>query len=172
MKAIFLDRDGVLNKLINRSGKLQAPYTLLEFELFSGVEEALRIIKFKGYLAVVVTNQPDVKRAWVSRESVELINNEILKRLPIDDIKICYHINEDQCSCRKPAPGMLIDAAKKWGIDLNLSYMVGDRYSDIAAGHVIGCQTILIGDVDSGNQGSFPSPDFRANSLIEAMKFI
>ncbi len=170
MKAIFLDRDGVLNKLITRNGKAQAPYALSEFELYPGVQEALDIIKKKGFLAIVVTNQPDVARGWVSKESVELINKEVIKRLPVDDIRICFHVNADKCLCRKPAPGMLLDAAKIWAIDLKESYMVGDRYSDIAAGSTAGCQTILVGAGDS--QGEFPSPNFRALSLIEAVAFI
>lgn len=169
-KAIFLDRDGVINKLIMRNGKKQAPYTLEEFALYPQVVEAVSIIKEAGYLVIVVTNQPDVARGWVSKESVELINNEILKLLPIDDIKICFHTNADNCQCRKPMPGMLLEAAIHWGIDLGKSFMVGDRYGDITAGHTAGCKTILIGTGDL--QGEHASPDYRADLLISAVKFI
>ncbi len=170
MKAIFLDRDGVINKLVIREGKAQAPYTLEEFELFPGVEAALKIIKEKGFLAIVVTNQPDVARGWVSKESVELINNEVKRRLPIDEIKICFHTNADHCQCRKPAPGMLIEAKKSWSINFEESFMIGDRYSDVAAGEKVGCKTILVGAGDL--QGDFPSPDFRVNSLFEAVELL
>lgn len=169
-KAIFLDRDGVLNKLISRSGKLQAPYTLSEFELFPGVVEALKLIKEKGYLAIVVTNQPDVSRGWVSMESVELVNDQIKRLLPVDDIKCCFHDNSAQCLCRKPLPGMLLEAASEWGIDLKKSFMIGDRFGDIKAGKSAGCFTVLIGEGDE--QKDHPSPDHRADSLINAMIFI
>lgn len=166
--AIFLDRDGVLNKLIMRNGKAQAPYTIDEFELYPGVIEALEIIKAKNYLAIVVTNQPDVSRGWVPLESVELINNKIRELLPIDDIKICFHENHHNCHCRKPLPGMLLDAAKEWNIDLISSFMIGDRFGDIGAGHKAGCKTILIGKGDE--QKNFPDPDYRADLLIDAIK--
>lgn len=169
-KAIFLDRDGVINKLVIRNGKAQAPYTLLEFDLYPGVEEAFQIISESDYLAIVVTNQPDVARGWVSHESVEMINNKILEMLPIDDIKVCFHTNSDQCLCRKPMPGMLLEAAKEWEIDLKNSFMIGDRYGDITAGVKAGCKTILVGAGD--NQGDHPNPDYRANSLLESVSII
>ena len=169
-KAIFLDRDGVINQLIIREGKAQAPYTLEEFALYPGVEEALVIIKASGYLAIIVTNQPDVARGWVKKESVELVNNKIRELLPVDDIKICYHTNSDNCLCRKPMPGMLLEAAREWEIDLKSSFMMGDRYGDISAGVRAGCKTVLIGKGDV--QGDHPSPDHKAELLIEAVKFI
>lgn len=169
-KAIFLDRDGVLNKLIIREGKAQAPYTADEFALFPGVEEALKVIKDAGYITIVVTNQPDVARGWVNKESVELINDMIRDLLPIDDIKICFHTNSDNCECRKPMPGMLKEAAREWDIDLTSSFMIGDRYGDISAGNRAGCRTILIGEGDA--KGDHPDPDFRADLLIDAVKYI
>lgn len=168
-KAIFLDRDGVINKLIIREGKAQAPYTLEEFALYPGVEEALKIIKEAGYLAIIVTNQPDVARGWVKKESVELVNSKIQELLPIDEIKICFHTNDDKCVCRKPLPGMLLEAAMTWDIDLKASFMVGDRYGDVSAGAKAGCKTVLIGAGDA--QGIHPSPDYRAELLIDAVKF-
>ena len=167
-KAVFLDRDGVLNKLILRDGKAQAPYSLEEFALFPGVIEALTIIKDAGYLAIVVTNQPDVARGWVKKENVELVNSKIKELLPIDDIRICYHTNSDNCLCRKPLPGMLTEAAELWDIDLKESWMVGDRYGDITAGHKAGCKTVLIGAGDT--QGDHSVPDFKAELLIDAVK--
>lgn len=168
-KAIFLDRDGVLNKLIIREGKAQAPYTLEEFELYQGVVEAVEKIKAAGFLAIVVTNQPDVARGWVARDSVDLINNKIKELLPVDDIKICFHVSADNCGCRKPLPGMLTEAAKEWDIDLKNSWMIGDRYGDISAGVNAGCKTILIGAGDAN--ADHPEPDFRAAYLIEAVSF-
>lgn len=169
-KAIFLDRDGVINKLVMRDGKGRAPYTLEDFDLFPRVEEALKKLKDLNFLTIVVTNQPDVARGWVNRESVELINNKVLELLPIDAIKICFHTNADNCQCRKPMPGMILEAALEWGVDLNQSFMIGDRYSDIAAGVSAGCSTILVGAGDE--QGPYPSPDYKVSSLIEGVSII
>lgn len=170
MKAIFLDRDGVLNKLIIRGGKAQAPYTREEFELLPGVELACQKLEEAGFLRIVVTNQPDVARGWVTIESVEMINAEIKKHLRIDDIVVCFHTNSDNCHCRKPLPGMLLAAAQKWEIDLSASYMIGDRYGDISAGVSAGCQTFLVGEGDV--QGIHPDPHHKVASLLEAATII
>lgn len=169
-KAVFLDRDGVINKLITRDGKAQAPYTLEEFDLYPGVIEACLEFKKLNYLIIVVTNQPDVARGWVSIESVKLINNKIKEMLPIDDIKICYHTNIDNCACRKPMPGMLLEAALEWKIDLKQSFMFGDRYGDISAGIKAGCKTILVGAGDS--QGNHPDPHYKVASLFDGLSVV
>ena len=169
-KAIFLDRDGVINKLVIKDGVGRAPYVLEDLELFSGVIEACQKIKEAGFLTIVVTNQPDVARGWVERKNVELINNRILELLTIDDIKICFHTNQDNCLCRKPMPGMLLEAAEQWQIDLTKSYMIGDRYGDIAAGVIADCKTFLVGPGD--HQGMHPDPTYRVSSLIEAVTLI
>jgi D-glycero-D-manno-heptose 1,7-bisphosphate phosphatase len=166
-KAIFLDRDGVINKLVVRNGKAQAPYSLEEFELLDGVEEAAIKIKEHGYLIIVVTNQPDVARGWVKKENVELINNKIKELIAIDDIKICFHDSIDNCGCRKPMPGMLLEAGIHWQIDMGQSFMIGDRYSDMTAGASAGCKTILIGSGDTKSDHN--DPDFRAESLLQAV---
>ena len=169
-KAIFLDREGVINKLIMKNGKGRAPYTLEDFELFPGVVEACQKLKDSDYLTIIVTNQPDVARGWVLQESVELINNKVRKLLPIDDIRICFHTNEDNCLCRKPMPGMILDAASVWGINLQESFMIGDRFGDVAAGVSAGCKTILVGEGDT--QGTFPTPHYKVDSLLEAVSII
>lgn len=169
-KAVFLDRDGVINKLIMRNGLAQAPYVIEEFELYPGVTEAINQLKENQFLTVIVTNQPDVARGWVSIDSVTMINNRILELLPIDEIRICFHINEDNCHCRKPKPGMLTDAAQKWNIDLRQSFMFGDRYGDISAGKRAGCKTFLVGHGDK--QGGHPDPDYKVSSLIEGVQHI
>lgn len=164
-KAIFLDRDGVLNKTIFRMGKERAPYSLEEFELFDGVVDALMLLKQKGYLLIVVTNQPDVARGWVEMERVTEVNNKLGALLPLDEIKACFHTDKDNCLCRKPRPGMLQEAQKKWQVDFTQSFMIGDNFTDIAAGAEVGCRTVLIGPAT--NQGSFPTPNYRANSLYD-----
>jgi len=98
----------------------------------------------EGYLLIVVTNQPDVARGTQTREVVESINQFLLDNLPIEKVYTCYHDNADGCDCRKPKPGLLLQAAREYDIDLNSSYMVGDRWSDIEAGNASGCKTIYI----------------------------
>lgn len=169
-QAVFLDRDGVLNQLIYRNGKAQAPYLIEEFALIEGVKEACVELKSLGFLLIVVTNQPDVARGWVSKESVDLMNETVRSLLPIDDIKVCWHTNDHGCECRKPLPGMLVDSAKKWNINLKKSFMVGDRFGDISAGRSAGCQTILVGPGDA--QGGHPEPHFRSLSLFDALPLI
>lgn len=169
MKAAFLDRDGVLNQTILKMGKPRAPYTLEEFSLLPGVIEGIQLLKEMDFLLIVVTNQPDVARGWVSGESVEMINQHLKELLPVDEIKVCLHTEYDQCLCRKPNPGMLLEAAEKWGINLKESFMLGDRYSDIEAGKKAGCRTILIGD---GDTPQTVQPDYQIVSLYEAARFI
>lgn len=168
-RAIFLDRDGVLNQTIFRMGKPRAPYELNEFRLCEGVEEGISLLKENGFLLVVVTNQPDVARGWVSREAVDAVNNKLRELLPVDDVVACFHTEKDHCECRKPRPGMLLKAARNFSIDLQNSWMIGDRYSDVEAGFKAGCKTILIGEGDT--PGEF-LPDFRKASLLEAARLI
>lgn len=168
-KAVFLDRDGVLNQTIFKMGKPRAPYTLEEFSLLPGVFEGIQLLKDQNYLLIVVTNQPDVARGWVTKEAVEMINLHLKKILPVDEIVVCYHTEFDQCFCRKPNPGMLLEAARKWNIDLLESYMVGDRYSDIEAGKKAGCRTILIGE---GDAPKTIQPDYQKVSLLEAARLV
>lgn len=143
-KAIFLDRDGVINKTIFRMGKQRAPYSIEEFDFFDGVQESVEAFKIAGYLIIVVTNQPDVSRGWVTKNQVDLINNLVQKTLGVHEVLSCFHDNQDNCTCRKPRPGMLLSAAEKWDIDLSKSFMVGDRLSDVDAGLRAGCKSILI----------------------------
>jgi D-glycero-D-manno-heptose 1,7-bisphosphate phosphatase len=169
-KAIFLDRDGVINQTIFRDGKARAPYTMEDFKLFEGVKEAITTFKAHGFLTIIVTNQPDVARGWVSLEAVHMINRMILDLVPIDAIKICFHTEKDHCICRKPSPGMLLEAAREWEIDFSQSFMIGDRLSDIEAGKRAGCQSVLIGD--GYQELSLIKPDSQFLSLLEASQWI
>lgn len=170
VRAVFLDRDGVINANLERNGKPVAPRSLAEFRILPGVEDAVRRLKAAGFLLVVVTNQPDVANGLTPREVCEAMHAEIEHRLPIDDIMVCYHVDTDNCSCRKPKPGMMLDAAAKHGIDLAGSYMVGDRWRDIHAGQAAGCFAIFI---DYGYPQDQPAePDMVVHSLVEATDFI
>lgn len=143
-RAVFLDRDGVINRSIVREGKPYPPQTMDELEILPGVPEALEQLRAAGYLLIVVTNQPDVARGTQSQDAVEAMHEALKARLALDKIVACYHDNKEACRCRKPAPGMLFDAAAEYDIDLPTSYMVGDRWRDIEAGERAGCTTIFI----------------------------
>jgi D-glycero-D-manno-heptose 1,7-bisphosphate phosphatase len=170
-RAVFLDRDGVLNRAFVRDGKPLPPPTLREFEVLPGVPEALHELKSYGYKLLVVTNQPDVGRGKLSRQMLDSMHRSLLASLPLDDILVCCHTDEDHCECRKPRPGMLVEAARKHDIDLANSFMVGDRWRDIEAGYNAGCKTILI-DYGYSEKPPAHAPDLCAGSLREAADWI
>jgi D-glycero-D-manno-heptose 1,7-bisphosphate phosphatase len=171
-RAVFLDRDGVINRTLVREKKPFAPSKLDEFEIYPEVLEACRRFKQAGFLLVVATNQPDVGRGTLKQDAVEAIHAEMRRQLPLDRVEVCYHPGKglSDCDCRKPKPGMLLRAARELGIDLAQSWMVGDRWRDVDCGHAAGCRTIFIdrGYAEELNQ----SPDFRAKNLREAAEII
>jgi D-glycero-D-manno-heptose 1,7-bisphosphate phosphatase len=169
-RAVFLDRDGVINRAIVRDGKPYPPASLEEMEILPGVHEALEKLHDANYLLVVVTNQPDVARGAAKREDVELMNAFLSSQLPIDDFKTCYHDSGDECNCRKPLPGSLIEAAQEHDIDLSKSFMVGDRWRDVEAGASAGCKTFFINYRYAEQKPD--APDFIVSSLLEAQKII
>ena len=168
--AVFLDRDGVINRAIVRDGKPYPPACLDELDILPGVQEALQKLHAANYLLIVVTNQPDVARGIAKREDVEAINAYLASQLPIDDFKTCYHDSEDKCKCRKPLPGALIEAAQEHNIDLSKSFMVGDRWRDVEAGASAGCRTFFINYRYAEQKPD--APDFIVSSLLEAKKII
>lgn len=171
-RAAFLDRDGVLNRAIVKAGKPYPPAALADLEILPDAPAALAALRAAGLLLIVVTNQPDVARGTQRREVVDSINAAVLDALPLDDLFVCYHDEGDGCDCRKPRPGLLIRAAAKHGIDLGSSFLVGDRWKDVAAARAAGCAAILI---DSGYAESGPdsaAPDRTVGSLSEAAGWI
>ena len=169
-QAVFLDRDGVINRAVVKDGKPFPPASLDAFEFLPGVESAALALRRAGFLIVVVTNQPDVATGLQAREVVESMHKKLFDAAICDDIKVCYHTDDDACDCRKPKPGMLLEAAKELQIDLRRSYMVGDRWRDVAAGKAAGCQTFLI-DCQYREQ-SAERPDAVVASLEEAANLI
>jgi D-glycero-D-manno-heptose 1,7-bisphosphate phosphatase len=171
-RAVFLDRDGVINRALAREGKPYPSASLGEFEIFPEVPEACRRLKQAGYLLVVATNQPDVGRGTLKQEAVEEIHAEMCRQLPLDRVEVCYHPGKglSDCNCRKPKPGMLLRAAHELHIDLAQSWMVGDRWRDVDCGHAAGCRVIFI---DRGYAEELKQqPDFRAKNLLEAAEII
>jgi D-glycero-D-manno-heptose 1,7-bisphosphate phosphatase len=171
-RAVFLDRDGVINRALEREGKPYPPTRLEEFQVFSEAHPACVKLKAAGFLLVVATNQPDVGRGTLPQSTVEAIHAFMCRQLPIDRVEVCYHPGRGQseCDCRKPRPGMLLRAARELDVDLARSWMVGDRWRDVDCGHAAGCRTVFI---DRGYSESLrQTPDFRAANLLEAANLI
>ena len=163
-KAVFLDRDGVLNKSIVRNAKPGSPSSLSELEFIDTSRQACRILGDAGYLLIGVTNQPDIARGKISRQTIEQFNTMVKAEMSLDDLRLCPHDDDDGCSCRKPKPGMLVEAARSFDIDLSTSIMVGDRWKDIEAGQAAGCRTVFI---DYG----YDEPRISLNFFPETFRF-
>ncbi len=171
MRAVFLDRDGVLNRCVVRDGKPYPPASVSEVQILPGVGEALLKLRKAGFMTIVATNQPDVARGTQTREVVEQINTFLMAELELDETMVCYHDDKDACRCRKPLPGLLVAAAEEHGVDLSASFMVGDRWRDIDAGNSAGCRTILI-ECGYAERAPSISPDLIVRSLAEAVDWI
>jgi D-glycero-D-manno-heptose 1,7-bisphosphate phosphatase len=169
-RAVFLDRDGVLNRAVVRKGKPYPPNSIADVEILPGVANALQCLKEAGFVLIVVSNQPDVARGKSLQETVEAINAYLAKHLPLDRFIMCYHDSDAGCVCRKPRPGMLLAGAKEFDVDLGASFMVGDRWRDMEAGIAAGCKTIFI---DYGYTEKMPQTyDYRVFSIYEAAMYI
>lgn len=151
-----------------RDGKPYPPASIDEVVLADDAEESLRRLRENGFVLLVVTNQPDVKRGMSSEKTVEEIHRFLIAKLPLDGIFACFHDDKDNCACRKPKPGLILDAAATWDVDLGRSYLVGDRWRDIEAGAAAGCRTVLI-DHSYNERGPEIEPDIRARSLRKAI---
>jgi D-glycero-D-manno-heptose 1,7-bisphosphate phosphatase len=168
--AVFLDRDGVLNRMLDRDGVASPPSSLDDFELLPGVREAVDQLKSARYLLVVVTNQPDIARGTQSAAVVEAMNGRVERDLGVDAVLTCPHDDIDDCACRKPKPGLLLDAIERFDIDRERSFMVGDRWRDVAAGRAAGCRTVQVGSLDEGALSV--APTVRRADLADAVSWI
>ena len=169
-KAVFLDRDGVLNQAIVRDGKPFSPMTVDEVVVPADVPSALKRLRQSGFRLIMVTNQPNIARRSQSREAVCAINDYLRDKLQLDAAEMCEHDDADNCDCRKPKPGMLLRAAHRDNIGLSASFMIGDRWRDIEAGRRAGCKTILIGE---GYDEELKSPpDAAVSTFTEAAQWI
>lgn len=167
---VFLDRDGVLNRMFVSDGVTRPPANLGELEILPDVPEALDHLDQAGFALIVVTNQPDVARGVQKKEHVEEINEYLCQRLPLRAVLSCYHDDSDHCSCRKPRPGLLQRAAERWPLDVANGFLVGDRWSDVNAAHAAGCKGILIETPYSSAERC--RPDHRVTNLAEAARWI
>jgi D-glycero-D-manno-heptose 1,7-bisphosphate phosphatase len=154
-----------------RDGKPYPPRELEEVEIIPGVPEAIAALRSLGLVLIAVTNQPDVARGTVSRESVDAINRYIKDALSLDEIMTCFHDDADGCGCRKPRPGHFFEARERLALDLARSFMVGDRWRDVQAAHNAGCRSIFV-DYGYSEPFSAAPPDFTCRSLWEAANWI
>lgn len=144
-RAIFLDRDGVINEVVfHDSVKPSSPWKFDEFRFIPKIEEPLEELKAMGFNLFIISNQPDISRGYIEMGTTERINQAIYEHLPIQEIMVCSHDDKDDCPCRKPKPGMLLELSNKWDIDLKNSFLIGDNWKDIEAGKAAGCITFLL----------------------------
>ena len=173
-RAVFLDRDGVINRAVVRNGRPYPPSSVQDFELHDDVANGCARLKAANFLLIVITNQPDVGRGTQSREAVEAMNLKMQSALPLlDRVEICYHAGErygQLCSCRKPRPGLILGAAAKLNIDLKKSYLIGDRWRDVDCARAAGCRAILI---DRGYKENLrEAPDFTVTNFNDAVSAV
>jgi transaldolase len=169
--AVFLDRDGVLVVPEFRDGRSYAPTTLDDFHIYPDAPPALARLKAEGYTLVVVSNQPDVGKGIIATEVLAEMNRRLFASLPVDDIRMCTHRQDEACDCRKPKPGMLLAASKELGIDLDRSFMIGDRKSDIEAGKAAGCKTVFV-DLDYTAEEKANDANWVVRSVSQAIDHI
>jgi len=173
-RAVFLDRDGVINRPVVRDGRPYPPATVEDFELYEDVIAGCAQLDAAGYLLVVVTNQPDVARGTQTRAVVEAMQRKMLDALPqIARVEICWHAGADwgdACDCHKPEPGMVLRAAEAHGIDLAQSFLVGDRWRDVDCGHRAGCRTVLIDR--NYSEALRQRPNWTVTSFAQAVEVI
>ena len=164
--AIFLDRDGVLNHQVIRNGVPVSPRGPGDFRLIETALSAVRKLSKAGYLCIVLTNQPDLGRGLLSWADLQVMHEQIKSSAPIDAFYVCGHIGEQACECRKPKPGMILNAQVEHGVDLARSWLVGDRWVDIAAANAVGVKAVLVEHQHSLNSTSSDDPPDRLD--IEA----
>jgi D-glycero-D-manno-heptose 1,7-bisphosphate phosphatase len=165
-RAVFLDRDGVINRVVLRGGKPYPPAPLASLRILPGVREACRSLREAGFLLILITNQPDIARGQADAKEVSVIHEHLRRYLRLSGVRMCPHDDSAACDCRKPKPGLLLEAARDWDIDLAASYFVGDRWRDIEAGQRAGCRAMFI---DNNYSEKRPEAPFIAvRSLREA----
>jgi D-glycero-D-manno-heptose 1,7-bisphosphate phosphatase len=167
-RAVFLDRDGVLNPMVRRDGRWRAPVSLETFQPFPWVAESVARLRAAGLLTLVVTNQPELATGELLPTVLEAMHERLRREAGVDAVYVCPHEDADACACRKPSPGLLLQAAREWGVDVEASFLVGDRYRDVDAGRAVGCVTILV----AGPEERPALPDHRAADLREAVATI
>lgn len=192
-RAVFLDRDGVVNEMVYNPefGLVDSPLNPEEFRLRPDVALVIKTLREMDFKVIIISNQPGIAKGKMNSKILEAINNKMKQELfkkgaYLDDIYYCLHHPDvlqvkvkrylKECDCRKPRPGLLLKAAKKHNIDLSKSYMVGDGVTDIGAGQGAGCRSIFLGNFNSywhkAMQENETKPDFVAKNILEVLKIV
>ena len=160
---IFLERDGILNVVRNERHHQVSPLTLEEFHVNEAIAPLLSQLKAEGFLLIATTNQPGLSRGYQSRRELDRMHDLLCRKLPLDDILICPHDETDHCPCRKPNPGLLVEAAFKWHLGLDGSFVVSDKWQDAEAARTAGCTSLLLQSPWIGKvHRDFVLPDLQA----------
>ena len=184
MKAVFLDRDGVINELVYHKEQeiIDSPFTVGQFRLLPGVSEAIKKLREMDYKAILVSNQPGMAKGILSAETIDNIRDKMKEELAregslLDGEYYCFHHPEAKaekfrvnCKCRKPNPGLIIKAAKDMCIELSESWMIGDNLSDVKAGKRAGCRTILLGGMKCQLCHTMDEEDARPNAIVKDLR--
>ncbi len=155
-RAVFLDRDGVINKVVIRHGTVSAPRSFEEFVWTPGIIDEVQRIKDAGYLVFVITNQPDVARGTLPLGELVRMSAAIHACLSVDEVWVCPHDDDDHCGCRKPKPGMIERALEKYAVDIRRSFLIGDSRKDMELARGVGCRGILIDAAYNQGLDCFP----------------
>ena len=166
-KIVFLDRDGVINKLVERDGRMVSPRTFADFELLPGVRSAIKKLRKNGFIVVVATNQPDISRGYMDIRELELMH-ELVRSLGVHEIRYCPHSDEDSCVCRKPQSGLFTEYLRSIDFEPEKVFVIGDSESDLIAGASICMNLILIGDNAVNADRNFKYKRFE--SLIKVIE--
>jgi D-glycero-D-manno-heptose 1,7-bisphosphate phosphatase len=143
-QAVFIERDGVLNRVRVERQHQVSPLTLEEFHVNQGIVPSLKLLKAAGLLLIATTNQPGLSRGYQSRRELDRMHEALLRTFPLDDILVCAHDETDRCPCRKPKPGLLVEAQFKWQVDLDRSFVISDKWQDAEAARTAGCLSLLL----------------------------
>jgi D-glycero-D-manno-heptose 1,7-bisphosphate phosphatase len=143
-QAVFIERDGVLNRVKVERQQQVSPLTLEEFQVIQEGAPLLKRLKASGLLVIVTTNQPGLSRGYQSRRELDRMHDLLRKTFPLDDLLVCAHDETDRCPCRKPKPGLLIEAGFKWKLDLDRSFVISDKWQDAEAARIAGCTSLLL----------------------------
>ena len=143
-RAVFIERDAILNEVRTGPKHQITPLTLEEFKVIKAAEPQLKKLKAAGFVLIVTTNQPGLSRGYQSRRDLDRMHDLLRRTFPLDDILVCPHDESDHCPCRKPKPGLLIEAAFKWHLNLDHSFVISDKWQDAEAARTAGCTSLLV----------------------------
>jgi D-glycero-D-manno-heptose 1,7-bisphosphate phosphatase len=162
-RAVFIERDAILNEAKPGLQQPGSPVTLAEFRPIRAAEPGLRRLKEEGFTLIATTNQPGLSHGWQARRELDWMHELLRRTFPLDDILVCPHDAADHCPCRKPRPGLLIEAAFKWHLNLDCSFVISDKWQDAEAARTAGCTSLLLRSPWNGNVHH----DFVLDSLDE-----